>query len=385
MYFERFSHGTLANLSDTPPSSLRSGRPGLHWNRSRKIEVALASFRGTVTRRRRSTRIVVDPPRYRKFNTFLRETFGRKVYKVGLRGGFDCPNRDGSKGVGGCIFCNQDSSEPLGYVAGMSLERQLAEGCEYIRERHGVDAFIAYFSDYSTTYDSVRELEHRYRVALSYTGVVGLALSTRPDCLSTRTLDMLARIARDSFLWVELGVQSADDDSLVRINRCHTVEDSRRAIGELRARGIPVSAHVILGLPGESTEDMLRTADFLEETGVDGVKIHNLHVLENTRLAEMYRNGEYETMELEEYAALAVAFLERLPPTVIVQRLSGEAPRRFTVAPAWSVNKLAVFNAVERALERRDTWQGRARGHARAEVLQPISFPASPARNAVGD
>jgi radical SAM protein (TIGR01212 family) len=327
----------------------------------------------------------VDVPRYRKFNTFLRETFGRKVYKVGLRGGFSCPNRDGSKGLGGCIFCNQDSSEPLGYVAGMPLERQLAEGCEYIRERHGVDAFIAYFSDYSTTYASVRELEHLYREALSFPGVVGLALSTRPDCLSARTLDLLGRLARHTFLWVELGVQSADDRSLVQINRCHTVEDSRRAIGELRARGISVSAHVILGLPGESTADMLRTADFLRETGVEGVKIHNLHVIENTRLAEMYRSGEYESMELEEYAALAVAFLERLPPRVVVQRLSGEAPRRFTVAPAWSVNKLAVFNAAERELERRDTWQGRACGSSRDELVQPVSFPGAPARNAVSN
>lgn len=307
-------------------------------------------------------------PRYRKFNTFLRETFGRKVYKVGLRGGFDCPNRDGRKGVGGCIFCNQESSEPLGYVAGMPLARQLAEGCDYIRGRHGVDAFIAYFSDYSTTYAAVPELERLYREALAFPGVVGLALSTRPDCLSARTLDLLGRIGREAFCWVELGVQSAEDRSLARINRCHTVADSRRAIGELRSRGIPVSAHVILGLPGETRADMMRTADFLAETGVEGVKIHNLHVIEHTPLAELYRRGEYETMVLAEYASLAVDFLERLPPGVIVQRLSGEAPRRMTLAPAWSVNKLAVFNAVESELERRDTWQGRALGSTREQL-----------------
>jgi radical SAM protein (TIGR01212 family) len=315
---------------------------------------------------------VNGPARYRKLNTWLRETFGRKVYRMGLCGDFTCPNRDGTLGEGGCIFCNPASSEPLGYGPGMPLREQLEKGVEYVSRRHDVNRFIAFFSDYTTTYADVGRLEAMYREAIAWPGVVGLAVSTRPDCLSPEVLDLLEGIARETFLWVELGIQSAHDESLERIRRCHPVEDSRRAVAELRARGLIVSGHVILGLPGESIDDMLATAGFLAECGVHGAKIHNLHVVKDTELAEMYRRGEYETLELDEYVDLAVRFLEHLPPGVIIQRVSGEAPRRLTVAPEWSVNKLAVVNAVERELTRRNTWQGKGLGHPIERLAKPV-------------
>jgi len=321
-----------------------------------------------------SSRSVNESPRYRKVNTWLRETFGRKVYRMGLCGDFTCPNRDGTLDDGGCIFCNPASSEPLGYGPGMPLREQLEKGVEYIRRRHGVDRFIAFFSDYTTTYADVGRLESMYREALSWPGVVGLAVSTRPDCLAPEVLDLLEAVARETFLWVELGIQSARDESLKLIRRCHSVEDSRRAIAELRARNLVVSGHVILGLPGESLDDMLATARFLAECDVHGAKIHNLHVVQDTELAEMYRRDEYETLELDGYVDLAVRFLEHLPPSVIIQRVSGEAPRRLTVAPEWSVNKLAVVNAVEHELARRDTWQGKELGRSLDELRRPISF-----------
>jgi len=320
--------------------------------------------------------------RYRKLNTFLRGVFGEKVYRVSLWGGFSCPNRDGTQGEGGCIFCNPESSKPLGYVPGMPLARQLSEGVEYIRSRHGARKFIAFFSDYTTTYASATELEALYREALAQPGVVGLALSTRPDCLSVATLDLLQSIARETFLWVELGVQSAHDRSLEVVHRCHDVEQTRRAIAELRGRDIAVSGHVILGLPGESAEEMLATADFLAETGVHGVKIHNLHVVEQTVLAGMYHRGEYTPLELDEYVDLAVRFLERLPSPVVIQRFTGEAPRRLTVAPKWSVNKLAVMNAIERELERRNTWQGRCARGLLEDLRTPAAVPGAPAGSA---
>jgi radical SAM protein (TIGR01212 family) len=328
--------------------------------------------------------MVVAAQRYRKLNTFLRGVFGEKVYRIGLWAGFTCPNRDGTKGVGGCVFCNPASSEPLGHVPGTPISQQVASGAEYIRGRHGAGKFIAFFSDYTTTYADVKRLEALYRQALGHPGVVGLALSTRPDCLSRELLDLLETIARETFLWVELGVQSAHDRSLELINRCHTVVDSRRAIARLRARDIAVSGHVILGLPGETPEDMLETARFLAETGVHGVKIHNLHVVEGTRLADLYRRGEHVPLALPEYVDLLVRFLEHLPPKVILQRLSGEAPRRLTVAPAWSVNKLAVFNAIERELERRDAWQGKALGHGLEDLQVPISIPGASVTGAAG-
>jgi radical SAM protein (TIGR01212 family) len=319
--------------------------------------------------------MVVSGPRYRKLNTFLRGTFGTKVYRVGLRGGFTCPNRDGSKGRGGCVFCNPASSEPLGHVPGTPLSEQLPSGVDYIRRRHGARKVIAFLSDYTATYAGVGELESLYREAISHPAVVGLALSTRPDCLPEEVLDLLERIARETFLWVELGIQSAHDRTLRWIRRHHTVEDSRRAVGALRERGVAVSAHVILGLPGESAEQMLATARFIGETGVHGVKIHNLHVVRGTELANAYHRGDYRPLELPEYADLAVRFLEQLPPSVIIQRLSGEAPRRLTVAPEWSVNKLGVMNAIERELTRRDSWQGMGLGHGREELGLPVTLP----------
>jgi radical SAM protein (TIGR01212 family) len=326
--------------------------------------------------------MVVASPRYRKINTFLRGAFGRKVYRVGLCGGFTCPNRDGTRGEGGCIFCNPATSQPLGYVPGMSVTEQLVSGTEYIRERHGVDRFIAYFSDYSTTYADVDDLESLYREAIRFPGVVGLAISTRPDCLSREVLDLLEAIARETFLWVELGVQSAHEASLHRIRRGHSAEETRRAIGRLRERRLPVSAHVILGIPGESAPDMMATAGFVGDTGIQGVKIHNLHVVEDTPLAEEYRRGEYRPLGLPEYIDLVIRFLERLAPHVIVQRISGEAPRRLTVAPEWSVNKLAVMNAIERELERRDTWQGKSLGRPQEELRAPVKLHGLPSRRA---
>jgi radical SAM protein (TIGR01212 family) len=319
--------------------------------------------------------------RYRKFNSFLRNAFGERVYRVGLCGGFTCPNRDLSKGRGGCLFCNPASSEPLDFVPGTPLAQQLAAGTDYIRWRHGAGKFVAYFMDHTATYADVRRLEALYREALAYPGVVGLAVATRPDCLSLEILDLLQRIAMETLLWVELGIQSASEESLALINRCHTVEDSRRAIAELRRRKIAVSGHVILGLPGESAADMHDTACFLAQTRVHGAKIHNLHVVADTHLAVMYRQGVYKPLEISEYVDLVVRFLEHLPPSVIIQRLSGEAPRRLTVAPAWSVNKLAVINAIEKALEERDTWQGRELGAAREDLRGDVPLPDVPLRS----
>jgi radical SAM protein (TIGR01212 family) len=316
--------------------------------------------------------------RYRKLNTFLRRYFGQRVYRIGLIGDFTCPNRDGSKGTGGCLFCNPASSEPLGYLPGTPLAEQLVAGTRYVRWRHEANRYIAYFMDHTTTYGDPACLERDYREALACPGVVGLAVSTRPDCLSDEVLDLLQRMASETFVWIELGVQSAGDDTLARLNRCHTMEDTRRAISGLQERRIPVSAHVILGLPGESAADMLATARFLGEVGVQGAKVHNLHVVKDTPLAEMNHRGKYRPLELAEYVDLAVRFLENLPPDVIVQRVCGEAPRRLTVAPDWSVNKLAVVNAVEKELMKRDTWQGKALGATLDDLQVTISLPGVP-------
>lgn len=297
--------------------------------------------------------------RYRDLNGYLRETFGEKVYKVGLVGGFTCPNRDGVLGTGGCTFCNPESSRPLNHRPGMSITSQLEEGTEYMRRRHKAASFLAYFQDCTTTYGRPETLEALYREALAFPGIVGLCLCTRPDSIYRPVLELMETLSKEHFLWVELGVQSGSDATLERMNRRHTVDTTLRAFRELHRRGIRTGAHVILGYPGETREEAMGTAALVNETSTTGVKVQNLHVVRNTPLEKNYLAGAFEPFSMREYATLAADFLERLNPETVILRLTGEAPAHLTVAPPWSVNKMAVLGAVRAELTRRNTFQGR--------------------------
>jgi hypothetical protein len=297
--------------------------------------------------------------RYRDLNGYLRETFGEKVFKVGLVGGFMCPNRDGALGTGGCAFCNPESSRPLNHTHGMSITSQLEAGTAYIRRRHKAGAFLGYFQDCTTTYGRAETLEALYREALAFPGIVGLCLCTRPDSLQRPVLEHLEALSKKHFLWVELGVQSGSDATLDRMNRRHNAATTLRAFRELHSRGIRTGAHVILGYPGETWEEAMGTAKLVNETWTMGVKLQNLHVVRNTPLEQSFLAGEFAPFSMGGYAALAVDFLERLNPETVILRLTGEAPAHLTVAPEWSVNKLAVLGAVKAELARRNTFQGR--------------------------
>ncbi len=216
----------------------------------------------------------------------------------------------------------------------------------YISKRHGAHRFIAFYHDYSTTYGEVSQLEQLYRPALAAPEVVGLAVSTRPDCLPPEVLDLLQRTAAVKDLWVEIGLQIADDSILAELNRCHTVADFTDAVAACGDRQLPVCVHVILGLPGVTAKTEARTADLLAELGVWGVKVHAFHVLAGTKMARRYRRGELTLLSRAEYSERVVAFVRRLRPGTVIHRLTAEAPRRLTVAPLWTVNKLAVFDAV---------------------------------------
>jgi radical SAM protein (TIGR01212 family) len=294
----------------------------------------------------------------------LTERYGERVFKVSLRGGFTCPNRDGRVGTSGCAFCAGDALEPAGYRPGSSVAEQLRAGIDYIRKRHGVRRFVAYFQDYTATYGEPEHLARVYEPALGVPQVVGLAIGTRPDCLPAPVLDLLASLAERTDLWIEIGLQVANDDLLGAIGRGHTVADFERAVADCHARGLPVCAHVIVGLPGAGPADEERTADLLSDLEVWGVKIHAFHVLRGTRMATELAAGRIPVLSLEGYVERAVSFLERLRAETVVHRVTGEAPRRFTLAPEWTINKLAVHNAVLDGLSRRDTWQGRLRGAA---------------------
>jgi hypothetical protein len=316
--------------------------------------------------------------RYRNLNGFLRKRFGHRVHKVGVCGGFGCPNRDGSIDTAGCAFCNPRSSLPKSYRSGDSITEQLRKGTEYVSERFGADRFIAYLQDQTTTHGPVDHLERTCEEALEYPGVVGLALCTRPDCLPDEVLALFRRIAERTLLWVEVGVQSASDGILRSMNRGHTAADAEDALRRLRELPLLTSAHVILGYPGESEEDVWSTVELLNRTRTDGVKIHNLHVVEGTQLAKHYKEGLFEMVSLEHYAGLVAEFLERLEPDVIVERLTGEAPPEMTLAPDWSLHKQLALGRIRSVLAERATWQGRLLGYSIEELRAIIESDLTP-------
>lgn len=298
--------------------------------------------------------------RIRKLSDWLTEKYGERVYKVSLRGGFTCPNRDGTRSTGGCSFCAGDHFTPTGYRAHMDVATQLDHGLDYIRRRHGAQRAIAFFHDFSATYAPPARLRELYAPALAHAAIVGLAVSTRPDCLPPVVLDLLETTARRKDLWVELGLQVADDALLAGLNRGHTVDAFRQAVADCHHRGLRTCAHVIVGLPGATPDHELRTAALLADLGVWGVKIHAFHVIRHTPMADAHAAGNAPVLTLPDYVNRVVAFLEQLPPDTVIHRLTGESSRRLTVAPDWSVNKMVVYDAILAALRQRDTHQGAA-------------------------
>lgn len=312
--------------------------------------------------------------RYRDLNSWLQERFGCKVFKVSLSAGTTCPNIDGTLAKGGCTFCNDASYAPnTGSRREKLIKQQLLEGIEYIRKRHRSPKFISYFQSFTSTYGDREILLEKFRASLDHPEVVGLALSTRPDCIDEQWAKDLMEISKPSpprgrgmgegVFWIEFGLQTANNKTLKRINRAHTVEQFGEAVRMWKENSDwPICTHVVVGLPGESKEDVLNTARYLASLPIDAVKIHNLHVVKGTALAQEYLNGGYQPLTLEEYVDWTIGFLELTPPHYIIHRLNAHAPRQLTLAPDWSVNKLAIFNAVEKEMKKRDAWQGKGVG-----------------------
>ncbi len=296
--------------------------------------------------------------RYNTLSDYLKKRFGCRVYKVTLNAGFGCPNRDGTKGTGGCIYCEPATLLPKGYSPGMSVTEQLETGIERVRSRHKAEKFIAYFQINTNTYSDIDRLKKLYNEALGHPGVIALAVSTRPDCVDDKVLELLREFKQLKHLWLELGLQSANDATLGLINRGHTAEDFKGAVLRAAERGIDVCAHLIIGLPGEGRADVINTIKFIAGLPVWGVKFHQLQVVKGTPLERMHNDGQIKSHSLEDYASLVVDCLELLPEDVIVHRLSGDAPRGFLAAPPWGVNKFEVSDRIERLLAERDTRQG---------------------------
>jgi uncharacterized protein len=307
--------------------------------------------------------------RFNSLNRVLNDTFRARVYKIGLRADFTCPNRDGKVAVGGCIYCNNASHTPAGYRPRTSVTEQLEQGALALTRRHRAEKFIAYFQSYSNTYDSLAKLEKLYREALDFPGVVGLAIATRPDCVPDDVLDLIADLAQETYLWLEFGLESMHDHTLQWVNRGHGLKEYIDAVARAKKRDVRICTHLILGFPGESRNDILATPQLINRLGIDGIKLHNLHVIRNTVLEKLYNLGQVPLLSRDEYVELAIDFLERLRPEIIVHRLSGETYRAITVAPEWSVDKRGVHNALFAALQRRDTWQGKS---LRARVANAV-------------
>jgi radical SAM protein (TIGR01212 family) len=297
--------------------------------------------------------------RYHALSFNLRRRFGERVQKVSLDAGFTCPNVDGTVATGGCTFCDNRSFSPSRRVPRLDITGQLDDGIRRLRRRYEVDRFIAYFQPATNTYAPVSRLRPLYEQALAHPLVVGLAIGTRPDCVPSDVLDLIEELADRTYLSLEYGIQTIHNRSLDWMNRGHHHDATIDAIERSRGRGFEICGHVILGLPGESHDDMLATACEVARLKLDAVKIHNLYAVKNTPLADQVARGEVTLMGRDDYICTLVDFLELLPPEMIVERVSGDAPPDYFIGPSWCLDKPGVLRTLDHELVRRDSWQGK--------------------------
>lgn len=298
---------------------------------------------------------------YKDLNSHLRETFGCRVQKITVDAGFSCPNRDGTLSSGGCIYCNVRGSGTGAHQKGLSLTEQIEAGKAAMSRRYKAKKFIVYFQAYTNTYGPLDHLKRLYDEALGVSDVVGLSIGTRPDCVDGPVLDLLEEYAKEHLIWIEYGLQSAHDETLQRINRGHDAACFARAVKASRNRGIRICAHVILGLPGESPEQIKETARFIGDLGIDGVKLHLLYVVRGTVLEDLYQRGKYRPLTQTEYVDRVCDFIGELPEEMIIQRLTGDPHKEELVSPEWSLRKRETLQQIADVLKSRDIWQGKFR------------------------
>ncbi|MGA1841474.1 MAG: TIGR01212 family radical SAM protein [bacterium] len=297
--------------------------------------------------------------RYNDFNSFLTKAFGVRVHKISIDAGLDCPNRDGTISSNGCIFCNKRGSGTGAWEKGISIREQVLRAKSYLRQRFKAKKFLAYFQSFSNTYAPKEKLELIYKEALDNEDMVGLCIGTRPDCVPDDILDMIACFIEDYMVWMEYGLQSIHDRSLLAINRGHSVGQFLDAVDRTRKKGINVCAHIILGLPGETKEDMIQTADRISKLDIQGVKIHLLYVIKNTPLANLYSRGEYKCLTQEEYLEILLSFLEHLRQDIVIQRLTSDPHPEDLLAPEWCLKKNEVLTLLQEKMEKENIWQGK--------------------------
>lgn len=299
-----------------------------------------------------------DKP-YHTLDYALKKEYGEKIYKIALDANMTCPNRDGSCGTRGCIFCSAGGSGDFA-AKGISIKQQLEKGKQLFHNKKIGNRFITYFQSYTNTYAPVSKLEKLYREALDESSVVGISIATRPDCLGKDVLALLDRLNKEyaeKFIWVELGLQTIHEQTATLIRRGYPLFIFEQAVTQLQTISIPIITHVIIGLPGETKSMMLETCRFLTQKRIDGVKLQLLHILKNTDLIELYNKKTFEILDIMEYIDIIISCLEILPPDMVIHRVTGDGPKDLLLAPLWSLDKRRVLNTLHQEMKRRGTWQ----------------------------
>jgi len=296
--------------------------------------------------------------RYHSLNYFLREKFGEKIFKISLDAGFSCPNRDGSINTGGCIYCSERGSGDFAGDRRFSISKQFDDIKAIMNKKWKNGKYIAYFQAYTNTYAPIEVLRSKYEEALEQEDVVALAIATRPDCLSDQVLDLLEELSKKTYIWVELGLQTTKEETATIINRGYPLSTFETALKKLNDRNIDVVVHTIFGLPGESKEDMLNTIRYVASRQISGIKLHLLHLLKDTPLVKLYKEGTLEFLSKEEYIDIIITAITMLPSNMVIHRLTGDAPRNLLIEPKWSLKKWEILNDIDKTMEDKGLYQG---------------------------
>ena len=300
----------------------------------------------------------LDNKRYYTLNYFYKQKFKSKVFKVSLNGGFTCPNKDGSKGTGGCIYCSPSGSGDFAGNIKDNLVKQFNEIRDIMLKKWPDAKYIAYFQANSNTYGPVEELKEKYESVINLPGVIGISIATRPDCFNKEIYDYIEELSKKTYLTIELGLQTIHKKTLNIINRGHTTKEFEDCYYELKRKNINVIVHIINGLPGETKKDMIETAKYLNDLKVDGVKIHMLHVTKNTKLADMYEKEPFHILTKEEYIDIVISQLEYLNENIIIARITGDPVKEDLIEPQWLLKKFCVLNDIDKEMVKRNTYQG---------------------------
>ena len=297
----------------------------------------------------------MEKERYNHLNSYLKNKFGQRTLKICVDGGFTCPNRDGKKGYGGCIFCGERGSGE--HLKNIDISAQVKKHLESYRGQRA-EKFIVYFQNFTNTYDSINNLRKKYTSALVDDRIIGIAIATRPDCIDEDIVKLLSEFTDKYYVSVELGLQTSNDETGILLNRGYTSSDFTTAVKLLNKYNIDVIAHIMIGLPNEDKKDIENTVKFVNNHNIQGLKIHSTYIISNTKLEDMYKNNEYSPISLEYYLDSLCYVLTHINPNIIIHRISGDAPKDLLVAPSWNSHKKLVLNGIDKILREKDLYQG---------------------------